>query len=411
MNAPRWIGRMPTNRLTDVESIPDMKRLRAYRLQRVRDQLKRADLAACILFNPVNIRYATGAREAPLFAMHIAGAYAFVPVEGPVVFFYSLKATPGISLETISEMRPYVDISYFLSGAKRVENCRQWADQIADLITKHCAGERRIALDIANYHAVTALVEKGFSVQDAQEPMERARAIKSHEEIACMTFSIATAEVGIARMREALRPGMTENELWSILYQTNIAMGGEWIEARLLASGDRINPWFQESSDRMIRAGELVAFDTDMVGPFSYCADISRTLYCGPGKPTARQRDMYKLAYEEVHHNIELVRPGMTFREFSDRAWKQPENCIASRYMLAAHGIGMCDEYPGIYYPQDWAEYGYDGVLEENMTLCVESFIGPDGVSEGVKLEQQLLITASGSRVLSMFPFEEDLLA
>ncbi len=75
-------------------------------------------------------------------------------------------------------------------------------------------------------------------------------------------------------MREALRPGMTENELWSILHQTNIAMGGEWIEGRLLVSGDRINPWFHECSDRMVRAGELVAFDTDMIGPFGFCADI-----------------------------------------------------------------------------------------------------------------------------------------
>jgi Xaa-Pro dipeptidase len=410
MSDPRWVGRMPINHLTDVESIPDMARLRGYRLQRVREQLKRHDLAACVLFDPVNIRYATGAREFPVFSMHIWGSYVFIPADGPVIFF-AAKTTRGIGLETISEYRPYIDFSYFLAGEARDNNFKQFAHQIAEVMREHCGTEKRIAVDRADYYAVTALHEKGFRVEDAQKPMERARAIKSAEEIACMTFSIATAEVGIARMREALRPGMTENQLWSILHQTNIAMGGEWIEARLMASGDRINPWFQESSDRMIRAGELVAFDTDMVGPFSYCADISRTFYCGPGKPTPRQRDIYKLAYEEVHHNIELAQPGMSFREFSEKAWKQPENCIASRYMLVAHGIGLCDEYPGIYYPQDWKEKGYDGVLEEGMTICIESFIGPDGCSEGAKLEQQVQITATGPKVLSMFPFEEELLA
>lgn len=409
MSDPRWVGRMPINHLTDVESIPDMARLRGYRLQRVREQLKRHDLAACVLFDPVNIRYATGAREFPVFSMHIWGSYVFIPADGPVIFF-AAKTTRGIGLETISEYRPYIDFSYFLAGEARDNNFKQFAHQIAEVMREHCGTEKRIAVDRADYYAVTALHEKGFRVEDAQKPMERARAIKSAEEIACMTFSIATAEVGIARMREALRPGMTENQLWSILHQTNIAMGGEWIEARLMASGDRINPWFQESSDRMIRAGELVAFDTDMVGPFSYCADISRTFYCGPGKPTPRQRDIYKLAYEEVHHNIELAQPGMSFREFSEKAWKQPENCIASRYMLVAHGIGLCDEYPGIY-PQDWKEKGYDGVLEEGMTICIESFIGPDGCSEGAKLEQQVQITATGPKVLSMFPFEEELLA
>jgi Xaa-Pro aminopeptidase len=211
-------------------------------------------------------------------------------------------------------------------------------------------------------------------------------------------------------MREALRPGITENELWSILHQINISMGGEWIEARLLLSGDRINPWWGESSDRMIRPGELVAIDTDMIGPFGYFADISRTFHCGPGKPSTAQRDMYKLAYEEINHNIELARPGITFREFSERAWRQPENCVANSYKLAAHGVGMSGEYPGLYSRRDWARKGYDGVIQENMTLCIESFIGPEDFEEGVKLEQVVLVTSRGPKVLSKFPFEEALL-
>jgi Xaa-Pro aminopeptidase len=112
-----------------------------------------------------------------------------------------------------------------------------------------------------------------------------------------------------------------------------------------------------------------------------------------------------------VHHNIELARAGVSFGEFSERAWKQPENCVANRYQLVAHGIGMCDEYPALFYRQDWPEKGYDGVIEENMTLCIESYIGPDDLTEGVKLEQQVLVTASGPKLLSMFPFEEELLA
>jgi Xaa-Pro dipeptidase len=410
MVEPRYVGRMPIARLTDVEATIDMARLRGYRLQRVREQLRKRDLPACILFDPTNIRYAIGVREFPLFSMHIWGAYAFIPVDGPVTFF-GAKITSTAGLETVAEFRPSVDLSHFLAESRREKNVKRWADEIVSLMTRHCGNEKRIAVDRCDFRALNTLVERGFSVHDAQAPLERARAIKSPEEIACITFSIATAEVGIARMREALRPGMTENELWSILHQTNIAMGGEWIEARLLVSGDRINPWFGESSDRMIRPGELVAFDTDMIGPFGYCADISRTFHCGPGKPTSRQRDIYKLAYEEVHHNIELARAGVSFGEFSERAWKQPENCVANRYQLVAHGIGMCDEYPALFYRQDWPEKGYDGVIEENMTLCIESYIGPDDLTEGVKLEQQVLVTASGPKLLSMFPFEEELLA
>ena len=211
-------------------------------------------------------------------------------------------------------------------------------------------------------------------------------------------------------MRAALVPGITENELWSLLHQTNIAMGGDWIEGRLLSSGDRLNPWLQEASDRMVRPGELVGFDTDMVGPIGYCADISRTYHCGPGKPTPQQRDLYKLAYEEIQHNMALLRPGMSFREISERAWRIPDAYVKNRYMVAMHGIGMCDEYPAIYHRHDWDKLGYDGVIEENMTLCVESFIGPENGHEGVKLEEQVLITGNGVQCLSRFPFEEELL-
>ena len=112
----------------------------------------------------------------------------------------------------------------------------------------------------------------------------------------CLQLSVDVADVAVQRMREALVPGMTENQLWSILHQTNIAHGGEWVEARLLASGPRTNPWFQESSNRTIEAGDLVAFDTDMVGPMSYLADISRTLLCPGRLATGNQRKLYELA-------------------------------------------------------------------------------------------------------------------
>lgn len=409
MNNLRYVGRLPVTLLTDVEAQVDMARLRLYRLGRVREQLKQRDLPACVLFDPVNIRYATGRRDWVPFAMHVWSGYVFVPAEGPVVLFGG-RADTSIGLETIDDVRPAVDLSYLLAGHRIEANIAQWAEEIADLMQRQCGKDHRIAMDRCELRAAAALTDRGFTLHDAQEPLEHARAIKSTEEIACMTFAIAVAEAGMARMREALRPGMTENELWSILYQTNIAMGGEWIEARLLTSGDRINPWFHECSDRLIRGGELVAFDTDMVGPFGYCADISRTFHCGPGKPTKKQRDMYKLACEEVYHNIELIKPSVSFREFSERAWKQPADCVANRYVVAAHGIGMCDEYPAIYYQQDWKDKGLDGMIEENMTLCVESFIGPDGSDEGVRFEEQVLVTATGTKLLSKFPLEDDLL-
>src|SRR3546814_19208097 len=84
----------------------------------------------------------------------------------------------------------------------------------------------------------------------------------------------------MAAMRDALTPGMSENELWSILNQVNAAGGGEWIETRLLAAGSRTNPWFHECGEAVIQAGDIVSFDTDMIGHHGYFADVSRTFLC-----------------------------------------------------------------------------------------------------------------------------------
>ena len=211
-------------------------------------------------------------------------------------------------------------------------------------------------------------------------------------------------------MREALQAGMSENELWAILNYVNAAQGGEWIETRLLTSGARTNPWFQECSAKVIRAGELVAFDTDMIGPFGYCADISRTFFCGPGKPSGEQRRLYGLAVEQIQANTALLKPGLGFRELAETAWKLPESCRPNRYSVIVHGVGLCDEYPACVYQEDFARTGYDDVFEAGMTVCVESYVGDVGGGQGVKLEQQVLVTETGAEVLSTYPFDEDLL-
>ncbi len=60
-------------------------------------------------------------------------------------------------------------------------------------------------------------------------------------------------------------------------------------------------------------------------------------------------------------------------------------------------------------YARDFADWGYDGLFQENMTVSVESYIGEVGGKEGVKLEQQVLITAKGAEALSKFPFKDAL--
>jgi Xaa-Pro aminopeptidase len=389
----------------------EMKRLRAYRLGRLREQLRLLDVAGILLYDPINIRYATGSRNMAVWTLHNASRYCFVPTEGPIVIFeFHGGAHLAEGLETVAEVRPAQAWYFFGAGPRMVEKAGIWAAEIADLVALHGGGNRRIAADHCDVEGIRALAALGLEVVDGQGPCERARVIKSPDEVALMCHSISVCEAGMAKMREELKPGMTENELWSHLHQVNIARGGEWIETRLLASGGRTNPWFQECSDRIIRAGEMVSFDTDLVGPFGYCSDLSRSYFCGPGRPKPEQREIYRLAYEQIEYNMQIVRPGITFREIAEQSFRLPARYLPNRYSVIFHGVGFCDEYPHCAYAEDLEEHGYDGTLEAGMTICVESYIGAVDGGEGVKLEEQVLITETGVERLSTFPFEDELL-
>jgi Xaa-Pro dipeptidase len=389
----------------------DLAAVRAYRLRRVREQMVEHGLDGCVLLDPVNIRYATGARNMQVFHSRNPARYLFVPAEGPVVLFeFPGCAHLAAGLETIDDVRPAITASYAAAGPTVESAERAWASQVAALVEEHCGRGAAIGVERVNARAALALGDRGFRLSDAQAPVERARTIKSSGELKCIRASIRATEAGVHRLRSALRPGLSENELWSILHQSVIALGGDYVETRLLSSGPRTNPWFQEAGGRRLEPGELVALDTDVVGCHGYYCDFSRTFHTGPGKPTRGQRELYRYAFEQVHHNIDVLRPGLSFREYANRAWKIPARFLANRYFCSAHGCGMTGEYPYLYHREDFDEFGYDGALEPGMTLCVESYIGEEAGGEGVKLEQQLLLTDTGTELLSSFPFEDDLL-
>ena len=254
------------------------------------------------------------------------------------------------------------------------------------------------------------LQNEGMTIVEGQEIAHMARLVKTPEEIEALRKSVAVCQSGIRRMRDATRPGMTEQEIWAILHQTNIEQGGEWIETRLLTSGPRTNPWYQEASARRVEAGDMISLDSDLVGPLGYSADISRSWLVGDGRPSDEQRRLYSLAHEQVTRNAALFQPGRSFFEIADLAWRLPEPFADFEQPAIAHGIGLCNEFPLVMH-SDWIrEKGHDGTVLPGMVLCVESYVGAPGGREGVKLEQQVLVTETGCELLSDMEFEDRLL-
>jgi Xaa-Pro dipeptidase len=390
----------------------DLNAVRLYRLNRVREQLKRLDYAGILLFDQINTRYACDATNMQIWCSHFETRCLFVATEGPMVLFdYGYYPHLVEGLDLIDDYRVHNSSYYFAAANRGDEKVGLFANDIADLVANHGAGNKRLAIDRLSYPGSQALVDKGLSIHDGQEVMELARVIKSDEEVVLMQKSIDVCEIAMAEMHKGLAPGVTENALWSILHQKNIELGGEWIETRLLSSGERTQPWFRECSLRAIAEGDLVSFDTDLIGPYGYCADISRSWLCGDVPPSAEQKRIYQLAVEQNEFNKALIKPAVSFRDISQNAWPIPKEFIQNRYSVLMHGVGLADEYPSIKHWCDFEKLGYDGTLEAGMTLCVESYIGSETSGMGVKLEEQVLVTDDGIRQLSRYRLEDALQA
>ena len=378
-------------------------KLRSYRLDRVKKELEKNNLEACVLFDPVNVRYALDTVNMSVYNMHNLTRYCFIPVNGPIIlyeYFNCEKLSDHLNL--INEIRPAITWDYFSNGDQAGIQLEKWINEVKDLSNSYFK-TKKLAIDVINGPAITALNKSGIEVVDAKSIVEQARVIKSPEELKCMKAAIDVAEIAVNKMREELKAGMTEDELWSILHKTNIEHGGEWVECRILSSGERTNPWMQESSNKIIQSGEMVSFDTDMVGPYGYCADISRAFVEG-NKFNEEQKKLYFMAVEHINHNSRLIKSGVSFKEFTEKSWKLPEEYYGNRYSCMVHGIGLCDEWPQIKYPKDGGQR--EGYFEKNMTITVETYIGKVGGKEGVKLEQQYLVGENGLELMSHHPLE-----
>jgi Xaa-Pro dipeptidase len=388
----------------------DPSALRLYRKERVRSALARGDLAGIVLFNPINIRYASDARNMQVYGLHNPCRYLFLAADGHAVLF-DFRNCEHLSshLETIDEIRPAKPFYYMATGSQWREAAQHWAAELAELLRLHGGAGARIAFDVLDPAGAAALQAQGLAPVEGAELMAAARAIKSPDEITAMREAIRACEEGLRRMQRAHSPGITEQALWSVLNQANAELGGEWIETRLLSAGQRTNPWYNECGDTVVAQGDLVSFDTDLVGRHGYSVDISRSWLSGDGRASDEQRRLYGLAYAQIHRNIEVLKPGRSFREIAEAAYKLPEIFVPRMNRAIAHGIGLCNEYP-LVINQEYFAGAYDGILEAGMVLCVESYVGEPGGREGVKLEEQVLITDAGAVKLSSYPFEERLL-
>ena len=393
---------------TFLEQVVDFNRLRHERLEKVQAAMAARDIGALVLTDTMNIRYTTGISVMPLWTATNLAHYTLVPVEGdPVIFEYTLSRFrvdpfwPGVRPARVWQARFADQHADTLSG--------EWAAEIKDTLAGLGLADARLGIDCLDFYGFTALQKLGLNITDADDAIEAARIIKTPDELELMRQSAAVAEVALYDMEQAIRPGITENELLAIFWHRMLALGGEHCFTRLLASGYKTNPWFHESGSKMVRPGDLVGIDTDMIGPEGYACDISRTFLCGD-QPTPVQKDAYRVAHDFIQETIELIKPGVSYEDFAAQLPKIPEAYQAQLYSTVVHGIGTDDEPPFVPFPGGVWKVMPQGQFEENMVVSVEFYAGVVGEQDGVKLEDEVWVSKEGPVVISLYPYERKLL-
>lgn len=198
----------------------DLKAVRLYRQAQVRSEMAKYNIDAVILSDPVNIRYATGTRNMQVFTMRNAPSrYLLLTANKSILFEFKGCLHLADGYETIDEVREAKTASFVAAGPGIEKKEQAWAAEMAELIVE-IVGKGKdndtptVGLERLNANAAIALKDHGLNIVDAQRPVEMARAIKSPEEVKCVVASLRATEVAVGKLRDAIRPGLTENELW-----------------------------------------------------------------------------------------------------------------------------------------------------------------------------------------------------
>jgi Xaa-Pro aminopeptidase len=396
--------------------LPNLIAMREYRWRRLTQHIVDRNYGGLLVFDPLNIRYATDSTNMQLWNTHNPFRAVLLCADGYMVI-WDYKNSPFLSTfnPLVKEQRSGADLFYFDRGDKVDVAADVFSNEVRILIEEHGGNNKRLAVDKIMLHGLRALEAQGFDIRDGEEVTEKSRSVKGPDEILAMRCSVHACETAMGKMEEYAHSNVpkqqtSEDDIWAVLHVENIRRGGEWIETRLLTSGPRTNPWFQECGQRVVRNNEIVSYDTDLVGSYGICCDMSRSMWIGDESPPAEVVSAMSHAHEHIMTNMELLKPGVNIQDISRQTHTLLPEYQQQKYGCLMHGVGLCDEWPLVAYPDRMVEGAFDYELEPGMVLCAEALVGTVGGSFSIKLEDQVLITEDGYENLSTYPFDERLM-
>jgi Xaa-Pro dipeptidase len=392
----------------DFEERVDFDRLRRYRLARARAALDASELGAVLLFDINNIRYVSATMIGE-WARDKVARYTLLTRSGePVVWDF------GSAARHHQLYAPWIRPEYSRAGMLGLRGAvapdagliAAAVAEIVSLLVEHGVAHLPLGVDIAETPMLLELQRVGIEVRDAQQVMLDARLIKSNDEIMLLSTAAAMVDGVYQDISEALKPGVRENEIVALANKRLYEMGSDDVEAINAVSGERCNPHPHNFSDRLIRPGDQAYFD--IIQSFNgYRTCYYRTFAVGRATPS--QHDAYRQARAWIDAAIELVRPGVGTDEIA-RVWPRAAEFGFASEMAAfglqfGHGLGLGLHERPIISRLNSLEHPVE--LREGMVFALETYCPASDGHSAARIEEEIVVTAAGACVLTLFPAEE----
>ncbi len=410
---PVATSRAPGVMGVDWESRVDFERLRQHRIGRVRSMLAQEDLGAVLLFETSNIRYAT-ATQIGYWAFNKGERWALVTPNGrPRIWdFGSAAKAHRLQLPHMYDTENSVGGNTGLQGAIGPETGlhANAAKEIKRILMEEGLADQRLGVDMAETGVFLALQAEGLHVVDGQQAMMKAREIKSDDEILLLTQACAMVDGVYQDIFEALKPGIRESDVVGMAHARLFEMGSEFVEAINSIAGERCSPHPHVFSDRLIRPGDQAYFD--IIHVFNgYRTCYYRTFVVG--RATQAQRDAFRQSREWMDAAIELVKPGATTDQIA-KVWPRAEEFGFEDEMDAfglqfGHGVGVGLHERPIISRLNSLESPIE--IREGMLFALETFAPAADGRSAARIEEEVVVTADGCKVITLFPCEELMVA
>jgi Xaa-Pro dipeptidase len=392
---------------TDYQVGINFERMRSERLRKARAVLKRHDIAAALFLRHENIRY-TLAVKGHAFCPQLSYALVFAE-DDPILYElgdmveHQKLYCPWLKPENIRFSYSWLDSICGAEGASR--EAKRFATAIAiELKSKGVLGER-LGIDALDEAGRAALRAEGIELVDVKPVIMEARRCKTPDELACIETAIAISNNGYTSFMN-FRPGMRERDGGAAMHEAMIRAGAEFASGGVRSKLNTYDVYHHGNTDRIVDAGDLVVVNTCGTTFAGYRVCIYRSFILGR-KPNRKERDFYARCRDRVYAIIDRMKPGATTAEAASAllpsntwGYSDEQSLVVAE---VGHGIGMSYEEPVI--SGIWS-VDYPQVLEPGMVVAVECREGEWGYG-GVRLEEMVLVTESGTRVLSNWPSEE----